>query len=82
MVVFIRFWRSLTKKDSFESAEYDINFFSTLTPVLGRFFTDPDFPDLDFRLIRIRTQKKTRIRNTVLFSSSNSVCRRSFVLIS
>ena len=47
MVVFIRVWRSLTKKDSFESAEYDIIFFSTLTPVLGRFFTDPDFPDPD-----------------------------------
>ena len=36
------------------------NIFSTLTPVLGRFFTDPDFSgsDPDFWPIRIRTQEK------------------------
>ena len=40
------------------------NIFSTLTPVLGRFFTDPDFSgsDPDFWPIRIRTQKKSLIR--------------------
>ena len=44
----IWFWRSLTKKDSIKSARYE--FFSI--PVLGRFFTDPDF-----WLIRIWTKK-------------------------
>ena len=40
------------------------NIFSTLTQVLGRFFTDPDFSgsDPDFWPIRIRTQKKNLIR--------------------
>ena len=36
-----------------ESAKYEIQFLSTFTPVLGRFFTDPD---PDFR--PIRTQEK------------------------
>ena len=36
MMVLIRFWRSLIKKDSVESAKYE--FFSTFTPVLGLFF--------------------------------------------
>ena len=76
-MVLIRFWRSLTKKDSVEIANYEIQFLTTLTSVFGRFFTDPD-PDFsgsdpDFWTIWIRTQgkksnpdpgKKTRIRNT------------------
>ena len=47
MMVLIRFWRSLIKKDSVESAKYE--FFSTFTPVLGLFFTDldPDFSGSD-----------------------------------
>ena len=38
MMFLIRCWKSLTKKDSVESAKYEIQFFSTFTPVLGRFF--------------------------------------------
>ena len=38
MMFLIRFWSNLTKKDSVESAKYEIQFFSTFTPVLGRFF--------------------------------------------
>ena len=38
MMVLIRFWRSLTKKYSVESAKYEIQFLCTLTPVLRRFF--------------------------------------------
>ena len=53
MMVLIRFWRSLAKKEGVESAKYEKQFLSTFTPVLGRFFTDPD---PDFR--PIRTQEK------------------------
>ena len=65
MMVWIRFWRSLTKKDSVESAKYEI-IFSISTPVLGRFFKEPD-PYQDFSgsdpefwpiQIQIRTQEK------------------------
>ena len=38
MMFLIRFWRSLTKKDSVESAKYDIQIFSSRTSVFGRFF--------------------------------------------
>ena len=66
MMFLIRFWRSLTKKDSVESAKYDIQIFSSRTSVFGRFFTDPDRvfsgSDPDFWSIRIRTQEKSLIR--------------------
>ena len=41
MIVFKRFWRSLTEKDSVKSArcECDLYIFSTFTLVLGLFFT-------------------------------------------
>ena len=42
MMVLIRFWRSLIKKDSIERSKYEITIFSTFNPVLGCFFTDPD----------------------------------------
>ena len=42
-MVLIRFWRSQTKKDSVDSAKYEIQFFSTFSLVLGRFFTDTGF---------------------------------------
>ena len=61
----IRFWRSLTKKDSVKSARYEIpiTFFSTFTLVLERFFlkeTGSGFFGSDPVIwpIRIRTQKK------------------------
>ena len=61
MMVLIRFWRSLAKKEGVESAKYEKQFLSTFTPVLGRFFTDPD-PDFsgsdpDFRPIRTQEKK-------------------------
>ena len=65
MMFLIRFWSNLTKKDSVESAKYEINkkkIMLVLT-VLGCFFSswiriyffgsDPDF-----RPLRIRTKKK------------------------
>ena len=64
MKVLIRFWRSLTKKDSFESAEYEIQFFLLLLQFFDVFFTDPDpdfsGSDTDFWpiWIRIQTQEK------------------------
>ena len=49
----IRFYRSLTKKDSVDSAKYErTNFFSSCTSVFGRFFS----------WIRIRTREKSLIR--------------------
>ena len=46
MMFLVRFWRNLTKKDSVESATYDINNFSTCTYIFWTFFfLDPDFPD-------------------------------------
>ena len=68
MMVFIRFWRSLTKKDSVKSARYDIkHFFLLLLKFWDIFFTDPNqylffrigsgfLADPDFW--PIRTQKK------------------------
>ena len=51
MMVLIRFWRSLTKKDSVKSARYDtgITFFFYSNSSFGTFFsyTDPD-PGPDF----------------------------------
>ena len=49
----IRFWSNLIKKDSVESAKYDIQFLLQFLNFLGVFFMDldPDFPD------RIRTQE-------------------------
>ena len=38
------------------------NIFSTLTPVLGRFFTDPEFPGTDPDIWPMRTQKKILIQ--------------------
>ena len=35
----IRFWSNLTKKDSVESAKYEINKFILVLTVLGRFFS-------------------------------------------
>ena len=67
MLFLIRFWSSLTKKDSVESAKYEITKFSTCTNSFRAFFfmdPDPDFSgsDPDFRSIRIRTQEKISIR--------------------
>ena len=50
MMFLIRFWRSLTKKDSVESAKYEMQIFSFCTSVFGQgvfFFTDPDFSGSD-----------------------------------
>ena len=45
MMVLIRFWKSLTKKDSVKSARYEIyNFFYFYLSFRTTFFTDPD-PD-------------------------------------
>ena len=76
----IRFWRNLNKKDSVESAKYDIQFCFTCTNSFWHFFMDPDpdpnfsGSDPDFWPIRIRTPTgkksdtdpyiRTRIRNT------------------
>ena len=62
MMFLIRFWRNLTKKDSVESAKYDIQFcLFLLTDFSAVFFMDPDpdFPDRIriFMPIRIRTQE-------------------------
>ena len=62
MMVFIRFWRNLNKKDSVESAKYEIKNVLPVLKVLERFFfmdLDHDVgSDPDFRPIRIRTQEK------------------------
>ena len=76
MMFLIRFWRSLTKKDSVESAKYEMQIFFFL---YFSFWTDFSririFPDRIQSFGRwIRTQekkliwirKKTRIRNTAL----------------
>ena len=61
MMVLIRFWRSLTKKDSVKSARYDtgITFFFYSNSSFGTFFTRIRI------LVRIFPD---RIRNTGLFS--------------
>ena len=78
MMFLIRFWRSLTKKDSVESAKYEMQIFSFCTSVFGQgvFFSRIRiFPDRIQSFGRwIRTQekkliwirKKTRMRNTAL----------------
>ena len=38
MMILIRVWRSLPRKDGVESAKCYIQFFSSFTSVLGRFF--------------------------------------------
>ena len=45
MMVLIRFWRSLTKKESVKSASVEMkyNICSSFTPVLGRFFHGSGF---------------------------------------
>ena len=45
MIVFLRFWRSLTKNDSVRVLDMIYKFFSTLTQVLGRFSRIRIFPD-------------------------------------
>ena len=87
MMFLIRFWRNLTKKDSVESDKYEINKFSTCTvlSVLGRFFMDPDFSGFmkkigrksgsglrKKRLILLGIRKKTRIRNTDIYTSRHA----------
>ena len=73
MMFLIRFWRNLTKKDSVESAKYDIQFcLFLLTDFWVVFFMDPDpdFPDRIriFMPIRIRTQE--RLDNLVISRES------------
>ena len=62
MMVLIRFWRSLSKKDSVERAKYNIQFLFYFYSCFGTFFmdTDPDCSgsDPDFWPIRIRTLEK------------------------
>ena len=73
MMVLIRFWRSLTKKDNVKSARYEIKyiflnfnssfraFFSRIQIRIRIFPSGSGFladPDPDFWPIRIRTQKK------------------------
>ena len=65
-MVLIRFWRSLTKKTVLRVLDMKYNFFSTFTPVLGRFFHGSGFladPDLEKKSDQ-DPGKKTRIRNT------------------
>ena len=59
MMFLIRFWRSLTKKDSVERAEYEIKILVVLQ-FFDVFFHRSGFSgsDPDFLPIRIRTQKK------------------------
>ena len=46
MMVLIRFWRSLTKKDRVKSSRYEISHFFYFNSRLRTFFyTDPDFLD-------------------------------------
>ena len=69
MMVFIRFWRSLTKNDSVTSARYEIQHFFYFYSKFRKFFHESgSYPDF----WSIQTQKKvwsgsgekTRIRNT------------------
>ena len=73
--VFDRFWRKLTKKDSVDSAKYEITIFLPVLSVFGHFFpwirifrivsgflSDPD-PDSG-KQVPSGSGKKTRIRNT------------------
>ena len=43
MMFLIRFWRSLTKKDSVESAKYEMQIFSFCTSVFGQIFHGSGF---------------------------------------
>ena len=64
MMVFIRFSRSLTKKDSAESANYALQFFFHFHFSFRAFFSRIRiFSGLDpvFRSIRIQTQEKSLI---------------------
>ena len=57
MIFLIRFWRSLTKKDSVESAKYEGKKFLLVLQFFDVHFTDSHL-DFYFWLVRIQTQKK------------------------
>ena len=79
MLVLIRFWRSLAKKESVKNLVLDMkyNFFSTFALVLGRFFHGSGFfrivcgfladPDPDTEKKSDPDPGKNRIRNCLIY---------------
>ena len=73
-MVLTRFWRNLTKKDSVESAKYEINNFSTCTYIFlnvfyrsgSGFLADPDSD----KKVRSGSGKKVQIQNIGKFKAN------------